>query len=212
MAVTDQIRDTAKLNKLVKIQLECALAEIKKQGVTPLVVETYRTLDRQKWLYGQGRSKRQCRAVGVPESYARVGGKLTQTLYSIHLIGCAVDVVPVREGKAIWNSKDRDTIIIINTMAKHGFECGANWKTFKDSPHYQVKGIAQQSVTYSTINTNAYVTKLVQKNLNEKLGLDLKVDGLWGKKTTQAVNQYRRKLGYKESGTVGTKVLKKLIS
>ena len=67
MAKTDQIRDTHKLNKLVKVQLDLAIADLKKQDVDTLVVETLRTRDRQKWLFGQGRSKVQCKAMGIPE-------------------------------------------------------------------------------------------------------------------------------------------------
>ena len=54
--VTDQCRNTKKLNKLVQIMLAAALAEIKAKGVNPLVIETYRTRERQNYLYPQ-RSK-----------------------------------------------------------------------------------------------------------------------------------------------------------
>ena len=36
--VTDQCRNTKKLNKLVQIMLAAALAEIKAKGINPLVV------------------------------------------------------------------------------------------------------------------------------------------------------------------------------
>ena len=85
MSNTDQCRDTKKLNKLVQIMLVAALAEIKAKGVNPLVVETYRTRERQNYLYGQGRTKAQCLAAGVPASYARPGmAQVTWTLNSIH--------------------------------------------------------------------------------------------------------------------------------
>jgi len=194
------------------VQLVLAIADLKKQGVNPLVVETLRTRDRQKWLFGQGRTKVQCRARGIPESYARTGKIATSTLNSIHIIGCAVDVVPLRDGQAVWNIYDSDTQKIIKTMSKYGFECGANWSSFKDSPHYQVKGVASAATVYSASNNNAFVTKVIQKALNSKLGLELKTDGKWGEKTTKGVDAFRIKCGCEPSGTVGTTILKKLLA
>ena len=82
--VTDQCRNTKKLNKLVQIMLAAALAEIKAKGVNPLVIETYRTRERQNYLYGQGRTRAQCLAAGVPAAYARPGrAPLTWTLTGI---------------------------------------------------------------------------------------------------------------------------------
>ena len=211
MAKTDQIRDEKKLNRLVRVQLELAIEDLKRQGVNPLIVETLRTRERQKFLFAQGRSEEQCRAMGIPEEYARTGKIVTSTLNSIHITGCAVDVVPLRVGKAIWNRHDKDTHKIIVTMAKYGFECGANWTRFSDSPHYQVKGVSSAATVYSKSNNNYYITKAIQKALNEKLGLNLKVDGKWGSRTTNAVNAFRNKLGFKASGTVGVTVLRKLL-
>lgn len=211
MSNTDQIRDIDQMNELVKVQLLLALDDIKQQGVTPLVVETLRTLERQKWLFGQGRTKAECKANGVPESYAREGAKVTSTLNSIHILGCAVDLIPQRGGKAIWDSDDKDSKKIIATMQQYGFESGANWQTFKDSPHYQVKGISSTANLYSASNNNIFVTKAMQAALNKKLKLSMKVDGVWGNKTTEAVDVFRVKSGYQKSGTIGTTVLKNLL-
>lgn len=146
MAVTDQCRDIGKLNVLVQVMLAAALREIKAAGVNPLVVETYRTKERQYYLYGQGRTAAQCTVMGVPvakaKKYAKPGAtKVTWTLNSIHIQKKAVDVIPVRNGKDIWNAQDKDTKKIIEIMQKYGFEAGANWTSSPDSPHYQVKGI-----------------------------------------------------------------------
>lgn len=211
---TAQCRDTKKLNPLVRVQLNLALADLKEQGVNPLVVETLRTKERQYYLYGQGRTKEQCKAKGVPVKYAAPDkAKVTWTLNSIHITGFAVDVVPQREvnGKmtAIWNTKDKDTQKIIATMIRYGFEAGANWTSSPDSPHYQVKGV--KGITYSQINTNTMVTTAIQIALNEAIDAGLVVDGKWGAKTTAAVNEFRRRNGWKESGVLGKKALKKLL-
>lgn len=216
MGKTSQCRDINKLNVLVKVMLEAALNEIKAQGVNPLVVETLRTKERQYMLYGQGRTQAQCRAAGVPTMYASPSSnKVTWTTDSIHLTGCAVDVVPQRKVngtmQAIWNTKDKDTQKIIKTMQEYGFEAGANWKTSPDSPHFQVKGIAAKSKTFNKKCTNVFITKMLQKKLNEVIKSKLAIDGVWGKNTDKAVNEFRRMHGWKETEALGEKALKTLL-
>lgn len=214
MAVTDQCRDTGKLNVLVQVMLTAALKEIKSAGVNPLVVETYRSKERQYYLYGQGRTAAQCVAAGIPaakaKKYARPGIKqCTWTLNSIHIQKKAVDVAPVRNGKAIWNAQDKDTKKIIEIMQKYGFEAGANWSKSPDSPHFQVKG--DFSKTFSSGKTTVYVTRMVQQAL-KKFGFYAgKIDGLWGVETKKAVNRFRKANGWLQSGKLGKTGLKKLI-
>ncbi len=213
MAVTDQCRDKKELNALVQIMLAAALAEIKRQGVTPLVVETYRPKERQYYLYGQGRTVAQCRAAGVPaakaKKYARSGKKVTWTLNSIHIQRKAVDVIPVRGGKAIWSAQDKDTKKIVEIMTRYGFEAGANWANSPDSPHFQVKG--SFGTVFSEKKNTVFVTKVIQRALR-KLGFYTGAnDGDWQKKTTKAVNQWRKSLGWKKTGSVGKKALKRLL-
>ena len=210
----EQCRDIKKLSPLVRVQLNLALADLRKQGVNPLVVETLRTKERQYYLYGQGRTAKECKAKCVPDKYAKPSAKkVTWTLNSIHITGFAVDVVPQRKvnGKmtAIWNVKDKDTIKIIATMIRYGFEAGANWSSNPDSPHFQVKGVSGSA--YSQTNTNTMVTTAIQMALNEAIAASLVVDGIWGAKTTAAVNELRRRNGWKESGVLGKKALKKLL-
>jgi peptidoglycan L-alanyl-D-glutamate endopeptidase CwlK len=208
--VTDQCRNTKKLNKLVQIMLAAALAEIKAKGVNPLVIETYRTRERQNYLYGQGRTRAQCLAAGVPAAYARPGmAQITWTLNSIHCLKKAVDVVPIRKGEAIWNAADKDTQIIIAVMEKYGFEPGANWEKSPDSPHYQVKGNFK-SVFDQSHNTT-YVTKTIQKALKTKGFYNGAIDGKWGSATTKAVNVFRKSNRWTRNGKIGKVGLKKLL-
>ena len=214
MAVTDQCRDAGKLNVLVQVMLAAALKEIKSAGVNPLVVETYRSKERQYYLYGQGRTATQCVAAGVPatkaKKYARLGMKqCTWTLNSIHIQKKAVDVIPMRNGKAIWNAQDKDTKKIIEIMQKYGFEAGANWTKSPDSPHFQVKG--DFSKVFSGGKTTIYVTRTVQRAL-KKFGFYYgDVDGIWGTGTTKAVNRFRKANGWLQSGKLGKTGLKKLL-
>lgn len=218
--VTSSCRDTKELNKLVQVMLELAIAEIKAQGVDPLVVETYRPRERQNYLYCQGRTVAECTAKGISSAFAKAYcnptvGKKTWTLNSVHKSRKAVDMVPQRlvNGKmtAIWNTKDPQTQIIIKTMQKYGFEAGANWTTTPDSPHFQVKG-SFSSVFKQGTNTT-YVTKAIQSALNKKIKAGLTVDGAWGAATTAAVNSFRKHMGYKNttSGQLGKDALRDLL-
>lgn len=181
-----QDRSLDKLNGIVRELLTLAIEDIKKQGVAPLIVETYRTKERQMWLYGQGRTAKQLAAKGVPAEYAHAGSVVTQTLNSIHKTGCAIDIVPVKNKKAVWDAKDPDTKKIIATMTKYGFEAGANWKTFKDSPHYQIKLPFAKQNSISESNSTEFLTKAIQ------LKLKITADGKWGPKTSEAITNWRK--------------------
>lgn len=214
--VTSSTRNINELNPLVQVMLNAALDKIKKKSINPLVVETYRPKERQYYLYGQGRSVSVCVGAGMPKSYAqkyaRSGNKVTWTLNSIHIQRCAVDIIPQRNGKAIWNSNDKETKQIISIMESVGFEAGANWDSSPDSPHFQVKGISATKKSFSKSNTTKFVTKMIQCQL-KKAGYykDYTVDGDWGKGTDNAIKQWRKSCGWSSNATIGTKALKKLL-
>lgn len=218
MNITVSCRDSNELNPLVKVMLELALADIRSQGINPLVVETYRQKERQKYLYCQGRTVDQCTAKGIDKAFAQKNcnpkaGQVTWTLDSVHIHRKAVDVVPQRiiNGKmtAIWNSKDKETRAIIATMTRYGFESGANWTTNPDSPHFQVKGDFAE--LFYAGHTTTYVTKAVQTALNKKVNAGLVVDGVWGAKTTAAVNKFRNVNSWNSNGKLGVIALRKLL-
>ncbi|MCR5345903.1 MAG: M15 family metallopeptidase [Lachnospiraceae bacterium] len=186
MKEPSQDRSLEKLNGVVRELLALAVEDLRKQGVAPLIVETYRTKERQMWLYGQGRTAKQLAAKGVPAEYAHSGAIVTQTLNSIHKTGCAIDIIPVRNGKAIWDANDADTKKIIATMTKYGFEAGANWKSFKDSPHYQIKLPQPKYNSISSSNSTEFLTKVIQSKLK------ITADGKWGKKTDEALIAWRK--------------------
>ncbi len=218
--IPEQCRDTKELNKLVRAMLELALADIRNQGVDPLVVETYRSQERQNYLYCQGRTIAECTSKGINQSFASAycspkASKITWTLNSVHKSRKAVDVVPQRKvnGKmtAIWDAKDPQTKIIIKTMQKYGFEAGANWTNNPDSPHFQVK--ADFTNIFDAKHNTTYVTKAIQGQLNKRECNQLKVDGQWGPKTTEAVNRFRKCMGYKtQLGQIGAEAFKALFS
>lgn len=217
MNVTSTVRDTAELNPLVEIMLQEALKRIRKEGINPLVVETYRPKERQYYLYGQGRSEKTCIGAGMPKNmakkYAKSGNQVTWTLSSIHIKRCAVDLIPQRNGKAIWNSKDKETLQIITIMKNVGFEAGANWKNSPDSPHFQVDGISTSGKNFTKSNTNKYITKMIQRQLKGAgYYKGYEVDGKWGTATDTAIKKWRKAQKWSSKAVIGTKALKKLLT
>lgn len=72
------------------------LAAAREAGFKILVYETFRTLERQKYLYAVGRT------------IAPIGRPVTYTLDSCHRYGIAADIVPLdAKNQAMWNGYDR---------------------------------------------------------------------------------------------------------
>lgn len=93
------------------------------------VTEGLRTLEKQRELYAQGRTK--------------PGKIVTWTLNSEHLSGRAVDLAVIGEdGKISWDEKRYPALAEIVKRAATDLqveiEWGGDWKT-KDLPHYQLK-------------------------------------------------------------------------
>lgn len=197
--ITDRISDVNKLNILVRTMLRLAMADITKAGITAAVFETYRSQDRQNFLYCTGRTAKECISAGIKKEFANkyctpAKNEVTWTLSSQHSQNKAVDLVPKINGKLTWDSTKKEQQTIVKIMAAYGFECGANWVKNKDSCHYQVKG--KFGSVFSTNNNTTYVTAVIQRALNKKVNAGLVVDGIWGKKTTEAVNKFRKSQKY----------------
>jgi peptidoglycan L-alanyl-D-glutamate endopeptidase CwlK len=101
------------------------------------ITQGLRTFDEQAQLYAIGRTK-----AGKKVTNAKAG-------QSIHNYGLAVDMCLIIDGKtASWdtakdwdNDKIADWYECVKIFAKHGWEWGGNWKTFKDLPHFEKKKI-----------------------------------------------------------------------
>jgi peptidoglycan LD-endopeptidase CwlK len=87
------------------------------------VTQGLRTFEEQDALYAQGRT-----ATGTIVTNAK-GGQ------SYHNYGLAIDVVEIKDGKAIW---DTSWPRISEIGISHGFEWGGNFKSFPDKPHFQM--------------------------------------------------------------------------
>ncbi|MCY1491373.1 Peptidoglycan L-alanyl-D-glutamate endopeptidase CwlK precursor [compost metagenome] len=116
--------------EVTKIIEECDSALTARAKVR--ITQGLRTFEEQDILYAQGRTN-----PGKKVTNAK-GGQ------SIHNYGFAVDICLIIDGKtASWdtakdwdNDKIADWYECVKIFAKHGWEWGGNWKTFKDMPHF----------------------------------------------------------------------------
>jgi len=112
----------------VKSRAEKMIKDCYAVGIDLLVTSTYRDNASQEALYAQGRTK-----PGKIVTNARAG-------QSFHNYRCAFDVVPLRHGKPVWDSKDPVWQIIGQIGKKCGLEWAGDWKRFKEFPHFQYTG------------------------------------------------------------------------
>jgi len=102
------------------------------RGLDPVIVESYRSKERQRWLYGQGRSKWQCIRAGISPAYSHPGQIVTKTLDSYHIKRKAVDVISRSKGytsKAFFDA-------LWTEAAKENMHHLGNW----DRAHIQFEG------------------------------------------------------------------------
>ncbi len=106
-----------------KLKERCALI-----GIDLIFTSTYRDNEAQDALYAQGRT-----APGKIVTNAR-GGQ------SAHNFRIAFDVVPVQNGKAVWNNLE--VWKQIGAIGKElGLQWAGDWKKFKEFPHFQLGDI-----------------------------------------------------------------------
>lgn len=105
---------------------------------------------------------------------------VSQTMKSYHLVGQALDFVPVdQSGHALWNGYNSKNIQkAIDYAKKLGFEWGGDWKGFKDEPHlqYNYKGYGtdtfnkKESKHDHVSNGQVNINELVKKTLRGDFG------------------------------------------
>lgn len=131
-------------------------------GIEVLIYETIRTVEQQR-------------------EYVRKGA--SQTMRSYHLVGQALDFVPIQSnGTEDWNGYNKEPWASAIRYAKQiGFEWGGDWKGFVDSPHlqYNYKGYgtdtfgkgAQNVVTPPPSNDSVGIAYINGSNVNLRKGL-----------------------------------------
>jgi peptidoglycan L-alanyl-D-glutamate endopeptidase CwlK len=124
----------------VKQRAQAFVDVAKAKGIDLLVTSTYRDSKSQDALYAQGRT-----TPGNIVTRAKAG-------QSWHNWRCALDVVPLVNGKAIWD--DQAMWKQVGEIGKScGLEWAGDWKTFKEFPHFQYTG----GLTIAQLQTGATI-------------------------------------------------------
>ena len=109
----------------VKTKVEDFIKACQHNGIDILVTSTYRDYESQDALYAQGRTTE-----GKIVTNAR-GGE------SFHNYRCALDIVPIVNGKPDWDGSHPVWAQIGEIGTKCGLEWAGNWKSFKELAHFQ---------------------------------------------------------------------------
>lgn len=117
-------RRIGKLHPNVRAKAKEFIIRAKKElGIKLRVTSAHRSFDEQAELYAKGRT-----ADGSIVTNSKAGD-------SYHNYGLAIDVVEIKEGKALWDNPNWEKIADLGKSI--GFEWGGDWRGFKDKPHFQ---------------------------------------------------------------------------
>lgn len=126
-------RDLDDLHPDMRPLVDRLLAECDASGIDLLVTCTWRSPEEQARLYAQGRT-----APGKIVTNAKPG----QSMHNVTLAGrpasLAVDIVPLRSGKPVWDARDPlwAQVGSIGELVA-GLEWAGRWKRFREFPHFQ---------------------------------------------------------------------------
>jgi len=109
-------------------RVDSFLYAAKAKGIDLLITSTYRDLESQDALYAQGRT-----TPGSIVTNAK-GGQ------SFHNYRCAIDIVPLVNGKADWNGSHPVWAEIGEIGKECGLDWAGEWKSFKELAHFQYTG------------------------------------------------------------------------
>ncbi len=135
------------LDRTFGSKLKAALTELEAAGTPFRFVEGFRTVERQQWLFGQGRP-------GV-KPFGREGDIVTKRdgveRMSNHQgtgqpgTGRGADCYPMRNGK-VFIPKNTDPVWdrYADALERNGLSAGHRWPSFKDSPHAELQVATRQ--------------------------------------------------------------------
>jgi len=109
----------------VKARVDKFIEACNHNGIDLLVTSTYRDNESQAQLYAQGRT-----APGKIVTNAGPGD-------SYHNYRCAIDVVPLLNGKPDWDGSHPVWAEIGRIGKESGLEWAGDWKSFKELAHFQ---------------------------------------------------------------------------
>lgn len=132
-------RDPAALRPEFWNKLNAVLSQLAREGTPFKLHEGFRTVDRQQWLYGQGRV--------AAKPYGRPGPKVTMRdgvkRPSDHQSGMAADCYPCTlAGKLIWPPPpdyDPRWERYATLAEQQGLTAGYRWASPHDPPHVELR-------------------------------------------------------------------------
>ncbi len=132
-AVSD--RRIATLHPLVKEKVKEFIIRAEKElGIKLRVVSAFRSWSEQTKLYNRPFDGKDNDGDGlIDEANEKVTNAKAGQSY--HNFGLAVDVVEIKNGKAIWKNPNWDKVAKLGKSI--GLKWGGDWKSFKDKPHFQ---------------------------------------------------------------------------
>jgi peptidoglycan L-alanyl-D-glutamate endopeptidase CwlK len=122
MNVTESLTNVELLEYRFKKKVQAFLADLMRCRIYVVILETYRTPARQKYLYDRGKS---------------------QTRAGKHPKGLAIDIAPVAEfrggrvRKITWDIEDPIWKKIAEIANVYEIAWGGKWKTFPDYVHFE---------------------------------------------------------------------------
>lgn len=146
-----------------------------------------------------------------------------------HSYGCDVDINvgggrDGRGGRINYGDNSYQPPRLLKLAEKWGFEWGGNWRSSKDGMHFSCIRMIEAAdekpgpVVSKTVLGGLPELRLgskgedvrdLQRRLNAK-GYDLKVDGVFGPKTADALMDWQRKQGFKASGRADVQTWKSI--
>ena len=125
-------RDLDLLHPEFRLMVDRWLAHCKAINLELVVTCTWRSPAEQAQLYAQGRT-----APGKIVTNAKPG----QSMHNVTLGGqpasLAIDVVPLRNGKPVWDNTDPIWQQVGAAGEQAGLEWAGRWKRFREFPHFQ---------------------------------------------------------------------------
>ena len=104
----------------MRVRVELFLKAVANAGLKILITETWRSQERQEYLYASGRT--------------RPGNVVTWTMYSKHLIGEAVDIAFLTDDGKVTYSGNWEAVGRLGEL--QGLVWGGRWPT-PDRPHFE---------------------------------------------------------------------------
>lgn len=108
------------------------LSRAKQHGIDVVVTCTWRSGAEQDALYAQGRTQ-----PGKVVTNAKAGQSMHNFMVAGKPASLAIDIVPVANGKAVWNAGDPLWASLGQLGEETGLEWAGHWKRFKEYPHFQ---------------------------------------------------------------------------